>query len=331
VTRMNAILVLAVALAAIPVSVQFLAAEQKTPSAPASQPSTSGPTTQPGKELTLDLGNKVTMKLALIPAGKFIMGSPKGEKDRFDTEGPQREVTISKAFYLGVFEATRGQFAAFVKDSGYKTEAERDGKAWGWDGSKFAEIPGYSWRKTGFEQADDHPVVNVSWNDAVEFCKWLSKKTSQAVSLPTEAQWEYACRAGTKTAYPWGDDPDDGKGWANAADQTGKKTFGQHWAAFSWDDRYAFTSPVGKFKANAFGLYDMIGNAWEWCSDWYDGKYYANANKTDPSGPASGWFRGLRGGSWGDGARNCRSANRGGNAPDSRSGLIGFRVALDLK
>jgi len=279
----------------------------------------------------LDLGGRITMKLVLIPAGKFLMGSPAGEKGRTDDEGPQREVTISKPFYMGLYHVTKGQFAQFVADSGYKTEAERDGKAWGWDGSKFAEIPGYSWRKTGFEQADDHPVVNVSWNDAIAFCEWASKKTGKKVSLPTEAQWEYACRAGTKTAYPWGDDPDDGKGWANAADQTAKKTFGATWTYFSWDDGYAFTSPAGKFKANAFGLYDMIGNAWEWCADWYDKGYYANANKTDPTGPASGTHRVLRGGAWGGGPRLCRSAYRGWDSPARRSGGIGFRVFVDLK
>ncbi len=278
----------------------------------------------PEKELTLNLGGGVTMKLALIPAGKFTMGSPDSEKGRGSDEGPQREVTISKAFYMGVYEVTKGQFARFVADSGYRTEAEKEGKAWGWDGTKFAEMAGYSWRRAGFEQTDEHPVVNVSWNDAVAFCEWLSKKAGRKVSLPTEAQWEYAARAGTKTAYPWGDDPDDGKGWANAADQTGKKQF-PNWTVFSWDDGYVFTSPVGRFKANAFGLHDMIGNVWEWCSDWHADSY-ANAGKTDPTGPASGSLRVLRGGAWYVDPTHCRSAYRDGNRPEHRSRTIGFRV-----
>jgi sulfatase modifying factor 1 len=270
------------------------------------------------------------MKLVLVPPGKFMMGSPESEKDRSKDEGPQHEVTLSKPFYMGVYEVTKGQFAQFVSDSGHKTDAEKGGKAWGWDGTNFAEIAGYSWRKTGFEQTEDHPVVNVSWDDAVEFCKWLSKKTGKTVSLPTEARWEYACRAGTTTAYPWGDDPDDGKGWCNAADQTAKKTFGASWTYFSWDDGYAFTSPAGKFKANAFGLYDMIGNAWEWCADWYADSY-ADANKTDPTGAPSGAYRVLRGGSWGYDPRGCRSAYRDGFDPVLRGIRLGFRVVVDLK
>ena len=329
-TRMSAILVLAVVLAAIPVSVQFMAAEQKLSSAPASQSSTTGPTTQPAKELTLDLGNKVTMKLALIPAGKFMMGSPETEKDRGKDE-TQHEVTISKPFYMGVYEVTKGQFAQFVSESGYKTDAEKDGWAYAWDGSKWVKVNGASWKEPVFEQTDDHPVTEVTHNDAVAFCDWLTKKTGKTVSLPTEAQWEYACRAGTKTAYPWGDDPDDGKGWCNAADQTAKKQFSNsNLPPFSWDDGYVFTAPVGKFKPNAFGLHDMIGNVLEWCSDWYADSY-ANADKVDPTGPASGSFRVLRGGGWLGYPQFCRSAYRFRLTPDSRISNFGFRVSVDLK
>jgi formylglycine-generating enzyme required for sulfatase activity len=282
------------------------------------------------KELTLDLGNKVTMKLALIPSGKFQMGSPDNEKDRSSDEGPQREVTISKPFYMGVYEVTKDQFGQFIADSGHKTDAEKEGWAYAWEGSKWDKVNGASWKKPGFTQADDHPVTEVSHNDAIEFCKWLGKKTGKSVSLPTEAQWEYAARGGTKTAYPWGDDPDDGKGWANAADQSAKKQF-SGWTCFSWDDGYVFTAPVGKFKANAFGLHDMIGNVWEWCDDWYDAKYYANANKTDPTGPASGAHRVLRGGSWLNSPRDCRSAYRSRHDPGLRPNYIGFRVVVDLE
>ena len=295
---------------------------------PSTQPATQ-PSTQPAKELTLDLGNKVTMKLALIPAGKFTMGSPKDEKDRSDDEGPQREVTISKAFYMGVYEVTRGEFAAFVKDAGYKTDAEKEGWAYAWDGKSWGKVDGASWKKPGFEQTDEHPVTEISHNDAVAFCDWLTKKTGKTVRLPPEAEWEYACRGGTNTAYPWGDDPDDGKGWANAADQTAKKQF-SNWTAFSWDDGYVFTAPVGKFKPNAFGLHDMIGNVWEWCADWYADSY-ANANNTDPQGPASGTSRVLRGGSWCDLPQLCRSARRLRSSPGFRVIDLGFRVVVDLK
>jgi formylglycine-generating enzyme required for sulfatase activity len=296
--------------------------------------------------MSLDLGNGTKLELVLIPAGKFTMGSSKAEQQDFTKsaiaggikegtfdladEGPQREVTISKGFYMGVYEVTKGQFAQFISDSGYKTDAEKDGKAWGWDGSKFAEMAGYSWRKTGFEQADDHPVVNVSWNDAVEFCKWLSKKTRQAGNLPTEAQWEYACRAGSKTACPWGDDPDDGKGWCNAADKTAKDKIPFIYT-FTWSDGYVFTAPCGSFKPNKLGIYDMIGNAWEWCADWYDKDYYANAKNTDPQGPPSGSNRVLRGGCWISYPRNCRSATRHWDSTGYRDCAVGFRVSVDLK
>ena len=136
-------------------------------------------------------------------------------------------MTISKPFYMGVTHVTVDQFAAFVKDSGYKTDAEKDGWSVGFeikDGKiDVKKVDGCSWRNPSFDQKGDHPVVQVSWNDAKAFCDWLSKKSGKTVGLPTEAQWEYACRAGTKTAYPWGDNPDDGKGWANCADQSLKK------------------------------------------------------------------------------------------------------------
>ena len=283
-----------------------------------------------GKELTLDLGNKVTMKLVRIPAGKFLMGSPETEKDR-DEDEVQHEVTISKPFYMGVTHVTVDQFAAFVKDSGYKTDAEKDGWSLGFeikDGTlDFKNMDGWSWRNPSFDQKGDHPVVHVSWNDAQAFCDWLSKKSGKTVVLPTEAQWEYACRAGTKTAYPWGDNPDDGKGWANGADQRLKKKIPNapaHWPFFNWDDGFVYTSPVGSFKANAFGLYDMTSNAWQWCQDWYGP--YSSGNTTDPTGPASAQGRVLRGGSWLGNADYCRAADRTGLTPGRRSDGHGFRV-----
>jgi len=278
------------------------------------------------KNPTLDLGSGVSLQCVLIPAGKFLMGSPETEKDRGKEEGPQHEVTISRPFYMGIHEVTRGQFAAFVRDGAYRMEAEKEGKAGGWDGSKFVEMEGYSWKKVGFEQTDDHPVVNVSWNDAGAFCAWMSRKAGQTVRLPTEAEWEYGCRAGTTTAYHWGNDPNDGKGWCNASDQMAKKQF-PIWPAFNWTDDYVFTAPVGRFKPNAFGLYDMHGNVWEWCSDWYADSY-ANAKNQDPQGPASGSSRVLRGGSWSYCPRLCRSADRGGITPDIRDITSGFRVVV---
>jgi formylglycine-generating enzyme required for sulfatase activity len=285
------------------------------------------------KVMTLDLGSKVTMKLVLIPAGKFLMGSPETEKDRNKDE-TQHEVTISKTFYMGVTHVTVDQFAAFVKDSGYKTNAEKDGRSAGFeikDGKlDIKKMDGWSYRNPSFDQKGDHPVVQVSWDDAKAFCDWLSKKTGKSVVLPTEAQWEYACRAGTKTAYPWGDNPDDGKGWANGADQNFKKKLPNapaEWTFFNWDDGFVYTSPVGSFKANMFGLYDMNGNAWQWCQDRYGA--YEKGAATDPTGADTGSLRVLRGGSWVNDPRRCRSANRFGYVPDDRDVVnLGFRVVV---
>ena len=290
------------------------------------------------KELVLDLGTGVTMKLVLIPAGTFLMGSGETEKDHVADEA-QHEVTISKPFFLGVTHVTVDQFAAFAKDSGYQTDAEKAGWSYGFevrDGAgAFKKMDGVSWRKASFDQKGDHPVVQVSWNDARAFCDWLSRKTGKTVHLPTEAQWEYACRAGTKTAYPWGDDPDDGTGWANCADLSLQTRIPNAVAAlspvgqsrvFGWDDGFVFTSPAGSFKANAFGLHDMIGNAAQWCQDRY-GDYETGA-ATDPGGPDTGDRRVLRGGSWINNTLACRSARRSKNSADVRHALCGFRVAV---
>ena len=297
-------------------------------------------------ELTLDLGSNVTMKLVRIPAGKFQMGSPSEEQVRFRKDANaaglpegdyykdevQHEVTISKPFYMGLTHVTVDQFAAFVKDSGYKTDAEEDEFSVGFiikDGNFDWELlPGCSWHNPSFDQAGDHPVVQVSWTDAKAFCDWLSRKSGKAVALPTEAQWEYACRAGTKTAYPWGDAPDAGKGWANCADQSLKKRLPNlpaEWKFFSWDDGYVFTSPAGSFKANAFGLYDMIGNAWQWCADRYG--HYEIGAVTDPTGAETGGPV-VRGGSWGLNPWHCRSANRCELDKLERSDGYGFRVVV---
>ena len=305
----------------------------QTYSAASSSRPTSSSASQTAKELTLDLGNNVRMKLVLIPAGKFLMGSPETEKDR-DKNEVQHEVTISKPFYMGVTHVTVDQFTAFVTGSGYKTDAQKSG--WSWrievkDGKlDFKQIDGISWLNPSFDQTGDHPVVHVDWNDARAFCDWLSKKSGKTVALPTEAQWEYACRAGTMTAYPWGDNPDDGKGWANCSDQSLKKKLPNAPAAytfFTWDDGFVFTSPAGGFKANAFGLCDMTGNAWQWCQDW-SGAYDKEA-ATDPAGPREGMARVLRGGSWNDGPAGCRSAIRSrGFRGGQRSGAFGFRVTV---
>ncbi len=271
---------------------------------PSTQPAIQ-PSTQPAKELTLDLGNKVTMKLALIPAGKFTMGSPDGEKDHQADESPQREVTISKPFYMGVHEVTQEQYEQII-------------------GSNPSSFKGAK-----------NPVETVSWDDAVEFCKKLSAKTGKTVSLPTEAQWEYACRAGTKTRFGFGDKDEDLYKYGNYCDKSNTNGLSwQDWQDKDHNDGFDKTAPVGSLKPNDWGLYDMHGNVWEWCSDWYADSYanlpagQAGAKNQDPQGPDSGSSRVLRGGCWDYNPLLCRSAGRLRYNPVNRGYGIGFRVVV---
>jgi formylglycine-generating enzyme required for sulfatase activity len=272
--------------------------------------------------------NSLGMNLLLIPKGKFLMGSPKGEEDRQDEEVPH-EVAITRPFHMGKHEVTVGQFKAFVKDANYATEAEKDGKGGrAFDGKEFVQKPEFTWKNLHFTQADDQPVVVVSWNDAVAFCAWLSKKEGLTYRLPTEAEWEFACRADTKTRFSTGDMDDDLKGAGNIADAALQKKWEDAFWAVKWNDSFAFTSPVGRFKANAFGLNDMHGNVWEWCSDWYSEDYYGKSPKQDPQGPVSGKERVSRGGAWSTQPKFCRSAYRDWHEPGYRSDCVGFRVVI---
>jgi formylglycine-generating enzyme required for sulfatase activity len=293
--------------------------------------------------------NSIGMKLTLIPSGEFMMGSGESAKEtaafykmnyamslitaeHFKDEHPQHRVRVTRSFYLGTYHVTRGQFRQFAKDSQYKTDAEKPGDvgAWGWDRNEktFGFRTDYSWRNAGFEQTDEHPVVNVSWNDAVAFCKWLSKKEGKSYRLPTEAEWEYACRAGTTTRYYSGDDPETLTKVANVADATGRPVWPPDLIpCVKSSDGYMFTAPVGQFKPNGFGLCDMHGNAWQWCADWYGKDYYKKSRDDDPTGPKSGIERVRRGGSWGLGPDSARSAQRYYGPPDYRSHELGFRVA----
>jgi formylglycine-generating enzyme required for sulfatase activity len=278
----------------------------------------------PDKNLTL--GQDVTMSLKLIPAGKFFMGG----------KSKNSEVTISKPFYLAATEVTRQQFEAFVSQTGYQTDAEKRGWATYWDkptkGNK--QIPGRDWRNCGYQQDADHPVACVTWDDANEFCQWLAKKTGEPVRLPTEAEWEYACRAGTTTRYQWGNDPQGGKGWCNITDESLQQALQNavplgltsDIAVCPWSDGYAFTSPSGQFNANVWGLFDMHGNLWEWCADRFQQDFYSSDNSIDPRGPNRGALRVIRGGCWGDQPGLCSSAARVGWEPTFADFGIGFRV-----
>jgi len=282
--------------------------------------------------LTLD-PEGVAMRVVRIPAGTFLMGSPRAVTRAPDNERPQHKVTIERPFYLGACEVTRGQFAAFVADAAHRTDAEKNGWAFAWDGRKWDRVKGASWRKPGFEQDGNHPVVCVSWPDAGAFCAWLGKRTRRTVRLPTETQWEYACRAGTTTHWWWGDDPAAGQGTCNVADKTAKARF-RGWRIFKWEDGHVFTAPVGSYRPNAFGLHDMHGNVWEWCRDGYR-KSYTSAGKPATDGryaDRSGPPRVIRGGSWMSTPGRSRSASRTGCGPLGSycDFIVGFRVAVPL-
>ena len=262
------------------------------------------------------------------------MGSPKSERDdvikRYNLNAtdlddePEHQVEITRDYWLGKTAVTRGQIRAFVEDEDYKTEGEKDGKGgYGWTGTTWEQKPEFTWRNPGFEQTDAHPVVLVTWNDAKAFCDWVKRKTGKGLRLPTEAEWERACRGGEQRPLflrgRRGRAVRDG----NVADASFRAATKQNWGIKA-DCGYAFTVPVGQFLANQYGLHDMHGNVWEWCQDWYDEDYYAKSDKRDPHGPGNGTLRVLRGGSWYNYPRGCRAAYRVSGVPRTVTTTSGF-------
>jgi len=272
-------------------------------------------------EMSLDLGGGVSLKLTLVPAGTFMMGAREAEFALIDgvrtmvrgpeegamaTEFPRHEVTLSKPFYMGVFEVTQEQYLQVMK-----------------------EIKLFGHRKLQ-AQGKTLPVDGIGWTDATEFCKRVSGLTGKQVTLPTEAQWEYACRAGTTTRFWFGDDEEDLYLYAN---------YGRRYQSKEYHDPFDGLAPVGSFKPNPWGLYDTHGNVVEHCSDWMGddmvsggkrGGSYANAGSLDPAGAPQtpDWYHVFRGGSWGDSPQGCRSA---GCRPYHSGNGYGFRVVVSLK
>ena len=300
--------------------------------------------------------NTLGMAFVKVPAGSFWMGSaespgalaqvfPQLERKRFTEltdEAPVHRVRIRRAFYLGQHEVTVGQFRRFVEASGYRPESEADGTGgYGYNpdydpattarGDAFeGRNPRYSWRNPGFAQDDSHPVVNVTWNDAQALAQWLSQREGVRYRLPTEAEWEYACRAQTRTRYPHGDAPAALTQYANVFDQSTAPLWPkwkQH--ALPGNDGYVFTAPVGSYTPNAWGLHDMQGNVWEWVSDWHGDDYYAHSPRKDPKGPAQGTVRVRRGGSWHTWPFYARCSFRNWNDPDTRYTLVGIRLVRE--
>ena len=259
-----------------------------------------------------------TVKWAGIPAGTFIMGSPTGEADRKENE-MQHEVTLS-AFYISIYEITVKQFKIFVDSTGYVTDAEKGiGGVIGsviWTGTEMVVKAGVNWKydergNTRPITEYNNPVIHVSWNDANAFAEWMGCR------LPTEAEWEYACRAGKTTPYNTGNSLSTSQANYNGNYQYRDNLKGEYREK---------TMPVGSFIPNEWSLFDMHGNIREWCSDW-SGDYSAEA-QTNPKGPAWGSSRILRGGSWYTGGRRCRTAARLDDRPDYRCNDLGFRIVL---
>lgn len=265
-------------------------------------------------------------EMITIPAGSLDMGSPSDEAGRNDNEGPIHRVNI-RSFALGKTTITRGQFAAFISETDY----DAGNKCFVKKGEKFEEHDGRSWRDPGYAQDDTHPVTCINWYDAQAYAAWLSRKTGKQYHLPTEAEWEYATRAGTKTIRYWGDSPDQACSYANVGDQTMKSQMpGVLHKVHNCTDGFAYTSPVGSFKPNAFGLYDMLGNVWQWMEDGWHDSY--NGASADGSALKAAWDanRVARGGSWYSRPQSVRTAYRRGLRSLFRFNNYGFRLARAL-
>jgi formylglycine-generating enzyme required for sulfatase activity len=253
--------------------------------------------------------NSIQMRFALIPAGEFVMGSPPTEANRNADEGPQHQVRITRPFFFGIFEVTQDE---------YERVMGTNPSHFGPQGTmtRFVDTVGRA----------RFPVEAVSWEDAIEFCRQLSelpgeRAASRVYRLPSEAEWEFACRAGTETPFHYGGRLTGAEAKFNAN--------------FPYGTRRVVYLPygptdVGSYSANSFGLHDMHGSVWEWCADWYDPNYYTDSPLDDPTGPTEGKYRVIRGGGWDYGAGVCRAASRYRRPPGFRYSLLGFRVAFDV-
>lgn len=266
---------------------------EETPKAPSTPQS--GPQAGERKVFTV---NGVKIAFRFCPPGTFTMGSPTSEEGRYARE-TEHQVTFTRGFWMMETEVTVGMFKAFVNETGYESNGELPTA---FLNNSISRNSKYSWFNPGFSQDDNYPVTTISWKDALFFCKWLSMKTGQDIMLPTESQWEYACRAGTIGAFA-----------GSLDDMT--------WYE-SNSDKHAH--PVGTKKPNAWGLYDMHGNVFEWCHDVY--KNYPSGSVTDPEGPPYVAAPTIcRGGSWVNEPDSCRSASRAGYEPLDRLNSLGFR------
>jgi formylglycine-generating enzyme len=261
-----------------------------------------------------------------VPPGSFEMGCLSDDTQCQQDEKPSHRVELSAGFWMARTEVTVEAFRRFVAATGYRTTAEADGCSQTFDGRRLVKQPSVDWRTPGFEQGPRHPVVHVSWYDAWTYCRWTGGR------LPTEAEWEYAARAGLRAKYVWGDTPEPVVATAtqaNVADESLKRRHPRARIVPGYDDGAAITAPVASFPANGFRLHDLAGNVAEWCADWHDEKYYASPVPRDPQGPAFGGKRVFRDGSWLDTPSGLRVSCRLREAPSYHDDLVGFRCARD--
>jgi formylglycine-generating enzyme required for sulfatase activity len=271
-------------------------------------------------------------QMVVVPAGGFTMGFDGGEQGR--PEGPRREISLARPFALGRFEITHAQYAAFVAATGHDSGPGCYGPLKAGDTGAWTWYEAATWRDpsggSGQRPAAEEPAVCVSWSDAQAYVAWLSRRTGQRYRLPTEAEWEYAARAGSTTEFPWGDDADAGCAWANVYDASTRDA-SRRSAPANCRDRHAGVAPVGAYPANAFGLHDLIGNVWEWTQDCYRVPYPAtpvDGTAVEVQGPCE--LRTVRGGSWRSHMFRQRSTWRGRDPEDRKSDIFGFRIARDL-
>jgi eukaryotic-like serine/threonine-protein kinase len=284
---------------------------------PANTPtSTFTPTPDP---LKITLAPNVVMEFVRVSAGNFLMGSTDSDTYASDNEKPQHTVSLEE-YLIGKYEVTNAQFAAFVQATGYKTTAEQQGSGWSYTGSEWKDIAGADWRhphgpNSDIQTRQNHPVVLISWDDAVAFCQWVTQVTGRNVQLPTETQWEKAARGTDGRIYLWGNQTPDS-------------------SRLNYNMNVKDTTPVGQYSPagdSPYGAADMAGNVWEWVADWYNETEYktrtaSGSGVREPIGPTSGQYRVLRGGSWFNGQEGARAAGRYGYSPDFRVDLVGFRV-----
>jgi formylglycine-generating enzyme required for sulfatase activity len=270
-------------------------------------------------------------EMVVVPPGGFLMGSPPGDTHQGEggEERPQHRVTIRYSFAVGKFEVTRAEFAEFARDTRLTDPAGCNIHR----PPRWPTVRGLSWRNTGFPQTDRDPVVCVSWEEAQAYTQWLTRKTGNEYRLLSEAEWEYAARGGTRSQAYWGDDPTQACRYANGVDRSlvGRYPDDPWENVIPCDDGYVFTSPVGHFEPNMFGLYDMMGNAFEWVADCSTDDYRGAPSDGSPRLTGTCSARMNRGGSWTSNPTGLRAAHRGNDDFHmTRVVDLGFRVARSM-